>query len=203
MMKFRLAIMAAALVLLFGLAGYSWYASLHAHRVVTSQSDPAVRIGGPFRLTNQDGKVVTEAALRGKWSLVFFGYTYCPEVCPLTLQSLARTQDLLGDKAEQVQIVFITVDPARDTPANLKAYLASHGFPRGVTGLTGTQAQIDAVLKAYRAEATRKDVSGGYDFSHTAYVYLMNPQGEFAEPLSIELGPEKNAGLIRDAMRGN
>ncbi len=204
MLKFRLAVIAAAFTLLIALAGVNWYNSLHAGaNAVRSQADPAVKIGGPFTLTDQDGKTVTEAVLKGKWTAVFFGYTYCPDVCPLTLQSLAHTQSLLGAKAKDFQIVFITVDPARDSPANLKAYLGSHGFPQGVIGLTGTQAQIDAVTQAFRASVTKTGSGDTYAFSHTAVIYLMDPKGAFNTPLAEDLGPDKNADQIRQSMAGN
>lgn len=203
MTKFRLAIIAAAFTLLIGVAAANWYLSLHhSPNGTVSQSETTSDIGGPFALTDQDGKPVTEAMLKGKWSAVFFGYTYCPDVCPLTLQSLAQTRKLLGDKAKNLQIVFITVDPARDTPANLKAYLASGGFPPGVIGLTGTQAQIDQVTDAYHVPV-EKVVSGDtVSFNHGAVIYLMDPKGNFNTPMSKEMAPDANAKLIRDAMRG-
>ncbi len=209
MTRFRLAIITAAFTLLIAVAGLNWYTSLHrgANGGLSQGGSEAIpgapQIGGPFTLTDQDGQTVTEAALKGHWTAVFFGYTYCPDICPLTLQSLARTQTLLGDKAKDLKIVFITVDPARDTPANLKAYLASHGFPQGVTGLTGTQAQIDAVTKAYANTPTRVEgTDGAYTFNHTGVIYLMNPQGQFDSPLTEDMGPDKNADLIKQAMRG-
>lgn len=202
MTKFRLAIIAAAFTLLIALAGYNWYQTLHHQKYSASTRDPAVTIGGKFQLVDQDGKAITEQALKGKWSVVFFGYTYCPDVCPVTLQSLAHTQKLLGDRAKDLQIVFITVDPARDTPANLKAYLASGGFPADVIGLSGAQDQIDRVEKAYRVTATKVGDGDTYSFNHTSVIYLMNPKGEFELPLTGDLDPKQSAKLIKDAMDG-
>ena len=203
MTKFRLAVIAAAFALLIGLAGYNWYSSLNPRaNVTTSQVDPAVRIGGPFALTDQEGKTVDQTILNGKWTAVFFGYTYCPDVCPVTLQSLARTKSAMGKNADKLQIVFITVDPERDTPANMKAYLASGGFPPGVIGLTGTPEQITAVERAYRISASRVGEGDTYTYNHTSLVYLMDPQGNFHSPLMSDLTPQQSADQIGDAMRG-
>jgi len=199
MTRFRVAIIVAAFALLIGVAGFSWYGTL-SHGPVTSTGDSA--IGGPFALTDQDGRPVTQDMLKGKWSAVFFGYTYCPDVCPLTLQSLAQTQKDLKDKAKDFQIVFITVDPARDTPANLKAYLSSGGFPHGVIGLTGTQGQIDQATKAYAVPVEKVGSGDTATFNHGAIIYLMDPNGKFVAPLSKEMSPEENARQILDAMKG-
>ena len=163
-----------------------------------------MHIGGPFTLSDQDGHVVTEASLKGKWTAIFFGFTMCPDICPLTLQNLGQTQRILGDRAKNLQIVFVTVDPARDTPANLKAYVESGGFPTGVVALTGTQAQINAVEKAYKVSAIRIPGShGGYGFSHTSVIYLMDPNGQLVAPLTASMTPQQNADQIRQAMDGN
>ncbi len=199
MTRIRLTIILLALGLLVAVAGVSWYRTLH-QPVVASQIDPSVTIGGPFALTDQEGRPVTEAALKGKWTAVFFGYTYCPDVCPLTLQNLAAAQRKLGGDAKSLQILFITVDPARDTKDALKTYLASNGFPSGVVGLTGTQAQVDAAERAYRAVPQRYEKDGTYYFSHTSVIYLMDPQGRFNAPLTSDMSPQQNADLIRQAM---
>ncbi len=203
MTKLRMAIIAVAFVLLAGLAGWSWYSTLGGPRV-TSEADPAAaaHIGGPFAMVDQDGKPVDQSILKGKWSAVFFGYTYCPDICPLTLQSLARTKAALGKDADKLQIVFVTVDPARDTPANLKAYLKSGGFPQGVIGLTGTPAQVEAIEKAYGVTAIKQGSGDAYSYSHSAIIYLMNPAGKFDSPLGEDLPADKSAKIIRDAMRG-
>ena len=203
MTKIRIGIIAAAFLLLAGLAAFSWYNTLHGPRV-TSESDPnGAHIGGPFALVDQDGKPVDQSVLNGKWTAVFFGYTYCPDICPLTLQSLARTKAAMGKDGDKLQIVFITVDPARDTPINLKAYLASGGFPKGVIGLTGTDAQVATVEKAYGVTAIKQPgPTGSYTYSHSAVVYLMDPKGGFNSPLTEDLPPDQSARMIRDTMRG-
>jgi len=204
MTKFRLAIIAAAFALLIGLAGVNWYNSLHrGANAVTSQVDPnGVQVGGPFTLTDQTGKAVDQSILKGKWTAVFFGYTYCPDICPTTLQTLARTKEALGKDADKLQIVFITVDPKRDTPANLKAYLDSDVFPKGVIGLTGTLEQVQGVEKAYHVTAMKSGEGDSYTYNHTSMVYLMNAKGEFDSPLMSDLTPQQSADQIRDAMKG-
>lgn len=167
-------------------------------REVASTGQPAV--GGPFQLVNQDGQAVDETLLTGKWSLVFFGFTYCPDYCPTTLTSLEATKRALGDRAAEVQIVFISIDPERDTPEALKAYLSSDGFPQGVIGLTGTPAQVKAAADAYRAVYQKVGEGESYTMNHSLTVYLMGPDGRFRVPLSHDLGPERSADVIRRAM---
>src|SRR6201996_3406388 len=112
------------------------------------QSSGEALVGGPFQLVDQNGKPADQNLLKGKWSAVFFGYTYCPDVCPTTLQALAQAEAKLGDKAKNLQVVFISVDPERDTPAQMKTYLSIPAFPRNTIGLTGTAAQVAAAAKA-------------------------------------------------------
>lgn len=165
-----------------------------------AKEKPAV--GGPFHLTDQNGKAVDESLLKGKWSLVFFGYTFCPDVCPTTLTTLARAQDLLGPKAKKLQVVFISVDPARDTPGQLKTYLSSPAFPKGTVGLTGTAAQVDATTKAYKVYYAKQGAGADYAMDHSAAVYLMDPKGRFDRVVAYGLTPEEIAKQISDAMRG-
>jgi len=201
MNRIRLSIIIACVVLLAGLAGFGWYRSLsHPAGGAYGQTDPNVVIGGPFTLQDTSGHVVTQAALNGKWSAVFFGYTYCPDVCPTTFQVLGRAQKILGAKADTLQFLFITIDPARDTPAVLGAYVKSGGFPSNVLGLTGTDAQIAAAAKAYRAtyqKEVQKD--GTYIMAHTGIVYLMDPKGRFAAPLTGDMSPQQVADQIAGA----
>ncbi|WP_374599803.1 SCO family protein [Brevundimonas sp.] len=161
------------------------------------------QVGGPFQLVDQDGKPVDQSILNGKWSLVFFGFTYCPDYCPTTLAALEATQRQLGDKARDVQIVFITVDPARDTPQAMKDYLSSDGFPEGVIGLTGTPEQVRTAADAYRAYYSQVGEGEGYTMNHSLTVYLMGPDGKFRAPLAHDLGPQQAASVIeRNMARG-
>lgn len=157
-------------------------------------------VGGPFQLVDQDGRPVDQTMLDGKWSLVFFGFTYCPDYCPTTLAALEATRRRLGDRAENLQIVFISVDPERDTPRALKDYLSSDGFPEGVIGLTGTPAQVRAAAGAYKAFYQKVGEGEGYTMNHSLTVYLMGPDGRFRTAVAEALGPERSAAVIERAM---
>ena len=157
-------------------------------------------VGGPFPLTDQDGQAVTEKILEGKWSLVFFGFTYCPDYCPTTLGVLNAVQERMGDKAKDLQIVFISIDPERDTPQMLKDYLSSDGFPDGVIGLTGTPEQVAQVAKEYRAYYQKVGEGEGYTMNHGLTVYLMGPDGKFRSAVAHDLGPSRTVTLIENAM---
>jgi protein SCO1/2 len=157
-------------------------------------------VGGPFTLTNQDGQVVDQSILEGKWSLVFFGFTYCPDYCPTTLGVLNAVQERMGDKAKDLQIVFISIDPERDTPQMLKDYLSSDGFPDDVIGLTGTPEQVAQVAREYRAFYQKVGEGEGYTMNHGLTVYLMGPDGQFRSAVAHDLGPSRTATLIENAM---
>jgi len=157
-------------------------------------------VGGPFTLTDQDGQAVTEKILEGKWSLVFFGFTYCPDYCPTTLGVLNAVQERMGDKAKDLQIVFISIDPERDTPQMLKDYLSSDGFPDDVIGLTGTPEQVAQVAKEYRAFYQKVGEGEGYTMNHGLTVYLMGPDGKFRSAVAHDLGPSRTVTLIENAM---
>lgn len=165
---------------------------------IASTGQPLV--GGDFQLTDQDGRAVDQTMLDGKWSLVFFGFTYCPEFCPTTLAELAAVQQRLGDKAENLQIVFVSVDPERDTPQQMKDYLSSDGFPEGTIGLTGTPEQVAQAARAYRAYYEKVGEGEGYTMNHSLTVYLMGPDGEFRTAVAYGLGPDKSTKIIQDAM---
>jgi protein SCO1/2 len=135
-------------------------------------------IGGPFSLVDQNGRTFTDANLKGKWHLVFFGYTHCPDVCPTTLNDLSLALDRLGAKKSEVGIVFISVDPDRDTPPVLKSYIESFGGP--VVALTGTPDEIAKAAQDYKVYyAKHPTAGGGYDMDHSALIYVMDPQGRF------------------------
>jgi protein SCO1/2 len=138
----------------------------------------AAAVGGPFSLIDQYGKPFTEANLKGRWQLVFFGYTHCPDVCPTTLNDLSLALDQLGAKKNEVGIVFISVDPERDTPAVLKSYVESFDGP--IVALTGSPDAVAQAAKDYRVYyAKHPRADGGYDMDHSAVIYLMDPQGRF------------------------
>ena len=138
----------------------------------------ASAIGGPFQLVDHNGKPFGEADLKGKWHLVFFGFTHCPDTCPTTLNELSLALDRLGKARGAVAIVLISVDPERDTPEVLKSYVASFDGP--ITALTGTPDAVAQAAKAYRVYyAKRPRADGGYDMDHSAVIYVMDPEGRF------------------------
>jgi protein SCO1/2 len=157
-------------------------------------------VGGPFHLVDQNGTPQTEQLLKGKWSAVFFGFTYCPDVCPTTLQALEAAKRRLGPAGRDLQVVLMTVDPERDTPAALKSYLATAAFPAGTVGLTGEPAKVQEALKAYRVYARKTGEGDDYLVDHSTVVYLMDPQGELARVLAYGQTPEQMAEQIRQAM---
>ena len=166
------------LLLVAALAGgLLWHASEMVPELGRTVTSGTVAVGGPYVLTNQDGKIFSSAELRGKYQLVYFGYSFCPDVCPTTLAVMAAALDKMGVDQSRVVPVFITIDPARDKPAVLKKYLAAFG-PRFV-GLTGSQAQIDQVAKEYRVFAKKQPMADGtYGMDHSSVIYLMSPTGK-------------------------
>ncbi len=156
----------------------------------------AARIGGPFRLIDQDGKVVTDQDLKGKPFLVFFGFTHCPDVCPTTLFDVSEVLRSLGPDADRAGALFITVDPERDTAASLKDYLAS--FDPHLRALTGDADALAAVAKEYRVYYKKVPLEGGdYTMDHTAIVYLMDKDGRFVSPFNLKRKPEVAAAELR------
>jgi protein SCO1 len=160
-------------------------------------------IGGPFSMVDQNGKAQTEAVLKGKWSAVFFGYTYCPDVCPTTLQALAEAKKQMGAKGADLQVVFISVDPARDTPAQMKTYLDNQAFPQGAVGLTGSTDQVAATAKAYKVYYRKVGSGDAYTVDHVAYTYLMDPKGQFVRIIGSGDSPDDIAYEVAQAMAGN
>lgn len=146
-------------------------------------------IGGPFALTDQNGQRRTEADFRGRYMLIFFGFTNCPDVCPTTLSVISDALNKLGPKADQVVPVFVTLDPARDTPEALKSYLSSFG-PRFV-GLTGTPQEIAAIVRAYRVYYQKREFGGGaYAIDHSSVIHLMDRNGKYVTGYTLEQGPD-------------
>ena len=135
-------------------------------------------IGSPFKLVDQRGEVITEQDFIGHPSALFFGFTHCPEVCPTTLWKLSGMLDELGNKAEQIKVYFITLDPNRDTPEVLMNFLSA--FNERITGITGISGQIEALARSWKIYWKRINASdGGYSLDHTASVILLNSQSNF------------------------
>ena len=169
---------------------------LYATGNLGGSSPGASAIGGPFKLVDQNGASVTDADIKGRPFLVFFGYTHCPDICPATLFEVSEVMRALGKDADRTGALFITVDPERDTPAAMKDYLSS--FDPHLRGATGDRAAIDAAEKAYRVYAKKVPTTNGdYSMDHTALVYLMDKQGHFVAPFSLKRRPEDAAADLR------
>jgi protein SCO1/2 len=158
---------------------------------------PGVPIGGPFRLVDDKGYAVTDADYRGRWMLVFFGYSGCPDECPLTLQKMAAALAEIGPRADRIAPLFITVDPVRDTPVRLASYLEN--FDTRILGLTGSDEQIAAAANAYRVYYSpgQSEQSGADLISHSTFLYLMNPEGKLTALFSQDIAAERLATALR------
>jgi protein SCO1 len=156
----------------------------------------ASAIGGPFRLVDQDGKTVTDADLKGKWSLIYFGYTHCPDACPTALNDIAIALDELGPKRSAVRPVFITVDPERDTSEVLKAYVTAFDAP--ILALTGTPEEVAQAAKGYRVYYAKHPEAGGdYSMDHSSVIYVMDPEGRFTASFTHQSSPEEIAERLK------
>jgi protein SCO1 len=159
-------------------------------------------IGGPFTLVATDGATVSDQTYRGKWEIIYFGYTFCPDACPVALSKLSLALEKLGSDADKVQAIFITVDPQRDTQQVLAEYLKS--FDTRVAGLTGPQAEIEKVIKEYRVYAAPQKTGGNdYLVDHSSYFYLMDPQGAFRNVLDPSSSGEELAERLRKEIGGH
>jgi len=145
-------------------------------------------VGGPFTLTSQNNTPVSDKDFAGKYLLVYFGYTNCPDMCPTGLQSMSRALDMLKTDADKVQPLFITVDPARDTPARLKEY--DSAFHPKVIGLTGSAEQIAAVAKEYQVYYEKGEGEQDYEVDHSSLIYLMDPSGKLVTTFEEEVDPK-------------
>lgn len=197
---FVLAAMAlVAVVLAWSIATMLWGSS------PTASVNRAL-IGGPFSLTDQQGQTIDDTQFRGRLMLVYFGYTFCPDVCPTELQNMSAALDMLGPQAKQVQPLFVTVDPQRDTVAQLADYM-THFYP-GFLGLTGTAEQVAAAAKAYRVYYARAKGTGKPDdpkdetylVDHSGFVYLMGRDGQYLTHFAPNSDPQKMAERIRQQL---
>jgi len=180
----------AGLVICFGVV------AIVTGRVSAPVAQQIAAIGGPFKLTDQNGQTVTEQDMKGRPFLVFFGFTHCPDVCPTTLFEVSQIFRALGPDADRVRALFITVDPERDTPALMKDYLSS--FDPHMAGLTGDPAAVAAVAKAYRVYYKKVPLDqGGYTMDHTAIIYLEDKEGRFVAPFSLKRTTEAAAADLR------
>ena len=180
----------AGLVLCFGVV------LMVSGRLSAPVAQQIAAIGGPFKLTDQNGRPVSDQDLKGYPFLVFFGFTHCPDVCPTTLFEVSEILRSLGSDADRARALFITVDPERDTPAAMKDYLSS--FDPHLAGLTGDAAAIAAVAKAYRVYYKKVPLDqGDYTMDHTAIVYLMDKDGRFVAPFNLKRTTEAAVADLR------
>jgi protein SCO1/2 len=153
-------------------------------------------IGGPFRLTDQSGQTVTEKSLAGRPTIIFFGFTHCPDICPTALFDMSEVLRAMGPDADKVNAYFVSVDPERDTPAAMKDYLSS--FDPHLKGLTGSVDEIAKVTTAYRVYAKKVPLKDGdYTMDHTALIYLMDRKGNFVRPFDLKRKPEEAAADLK------
>ena len=166
-----------------------------------SRTPMLAEIGGPFTLTNQEGRVVTNADFRGRWVLLYFGYTHCPDVCPTTINTMVGAIDALGPERAKIRALFITLDPERDTPAVLKDYTGA--FQGEVLGLTGTPEQIASAAGAYRIGYHKHLIPEDNDYSidHSAVIFLLDPAGRTVSVFSHETPPEQLAQRLKAALQ--
>lgn len=153
-------------------------------------------IGGPFQLTDQNGQTVTEKSLQGRPTLIFFGFTHCPDVCPTSLFEISEVLRAMGQDADRVNAYFISVDPERDTPSAMKDYLSS--FDPHLRGLTGDPEVMAKVISEYRVYAKKVPLKDGdYTMDHTALVYLMGHDGRFVAPFNLKRTPDEAASELK------
>jgi cytochrome oxidase Cu insertion factor (SCO1/SenC/PrrC family) len=180
-------------------------ASIAAYALMSSPNKPAglgeAFVGGPFTMVNHRGETVTEKSFLGKPMLLFFGFTFCPDVCPTELQVMAAALEELGDKGKDIQPIFVSVDPERDTPEVMAAYVSNFGDR--FIGLTGSAEQVATIAGAYRifyARQENKERPADYLMDHTSIVYLMGPDGKFLKHFTYTTDAKALAQGIAEAL---
>lgn len=172
-----------ACLALIAAAGFVWWEAERQRGPINQAADEMLpvtvaAVGGPFELVDHRGQTVTDQSFRGRFMLVYFGFTFCPDICPTELTMISQTLDTLGDEAEAVEALFITIDPERDTVEAMADYVGL--FHPRLIGLTGTAEQVAGAARAYRAYYARVEDPGAsyYLMDHSTFVYLMGPEGE-------------------------
>jgi cytochrome oxidase Cu insertion factor (SCO1/SenC/PrrC family) len=199
MLRNRQALIPYLLLVAALIGGVLWYESEKVPglgRVVTTgQAD----VGGPFQLTDQNGKRVSDKDFRGRYMLIYFGYSFCPDVCPTTLAVMAQALEKLGDRAARVTPILITIDPERDTPKVLEDYVKAFG--PSFVGLTGSVTEIKDVEKKYRVYATKRPLEGGnYGMDHSSVIYLMGPDGKIVSFYDEAISPDDLAKELKQKL---
>jgi protein SCO1 len=188
--------LAAGLVIIAAIGAVAFHVLFRGADATSPATSSAA--GGPFSLIDGSGATVTDQTYRGKWELVFFGYTYCPDLCPTTLNTISDALTALGPLAAKVQPLFITIDPKRDTQAVMRDYVKN--FDPRIVGLTGSPEAIAAVAKEYKiyyAVHRTGDGPDDYLMDHSGFVYLMDPAGRFVRVLSGETAARAMADKLR------
>jgi cytochrome oxidase Cu insertion factor (SCO1/SenC/PrrC family) len=177
-------------------AGILWHEADRIGGLGRTVTTGTATIGGPFTLTDQNGKTRTPADFHGRFMLIYFGYSFCPDVCPTTLAEMGAALDKLGSRKDRIVPLFISIDPERDTPGVLKAYVKSFG-PEFV-GLTGSMKSVEEAARAYHVYIKKHPLGGGnYSMDHSGVIYLMGPDGRFLTYYEDEIGPDKIAEDLR------
>ena len=190
------------LLLILALAGgILWHESQLVPGLGRTVTTGVAKVGGPFRLTDQTGKTVTERDFRGRYMLIYFGYSFCPDVCPTTLGVMAEALQKLGSDSSRVVPIFITIDPERDTPKVLADYMKAFG--QQFVGLTGSPAAIKEVEKEYSVYAVKRPLdpskgnAGGYGMDHSSVLYLLGPTGKPISFYDEAISPDDLAKELR------
>jgi protein SCO1/2 len=193
-MKHRLIILILAGFLAGGVSALGLFLLQNTNPGPKQISTGKALIGGPFTLTEHTGRRVTEEDFKGRFTLIYFGYTFCPDVCPAELQVMSAALDQLGKKGEKVTPVFVTIDPERDTVEQMKSYVSN--FHKRLVGLTGSLKEIRAATKVYRIyykKVADDSSSTDYLMDHSSIVYLMSPEGEYLTHFAYGTGVDKMA----------
>ena len=191
-------VLAAALLLGFAILGAGAFVALELRESPRGAAGTILgsAIGGPFKLVDQNGNTVTSTDLEGKWLLVYFGYTHCPDACPTALNNIALALSDLGAEKKEVRPVFITIDPERDTSSAMKDYVSAFDAP--ILALTGSAEAIAQAAKEYRVYYAKHPEPGGdYSMDHTSIIYVMDPKGRFTASFSGEDPPEQIAARLK------
>jgi protein SCO1/2 len=193
-MRMRLVVIGVLAFALGGLVAVLAIPAVRDRIVPNNVSVGQALVGGPFALTDHTGRRVTEADFRGRYMLILFGFTYCPDICPSGLQVMSAALEQLGPKAERIVPIFVSVDHERDTPAQLAQYVAS--FHPRLVGLTGSEEDIAAATRAYRVyfkKVADEKSTAGFTYDHSALIYLMGPDGRYVAHFSHAASPDQIA----------
>jgi protein SCO1 len=194
MLKTKLALIVSLLFVAVLVGNFLWRAGNQVPAIGRTLGTGQIAVGGPYALTDQNGKPRSSDSFEGKYQLIYFGYSFCPDVCPTTLALMAAALEKLGSDKDRIVPVFITIDPNRDTPSVLKKYMAAFG--PGFVGLTGTPDKIERVEKEFHVYAKKHPLPGGnYSLDHSSVIYLLGPDGKLVGYFDDAVTPDD---LVKD-----